>query len=161
MSTRTVEPLTAALRSSSTASRHRRLALVAAGAAALLSAALGVAALVDRLTGQSLADHATEVYAAHGEEPGPNLLVALVATVAVIGVGLWLLVVRAVRSDRWYAPVLAGAVLLVTATLAVTLLTAAEYGERIFPLPWGGLALLGPAAGAVALVSMISQRRAR
>jgi hypothetical protein len=141
-------------------SSRPRVAVLSARVAALLSAALVAAAVVDRVTGQGLADHAAELYAPDGEDADPNLLYGLVVTVGAVGVGLWLLVARAVRKRRWYAPVLAVAVVVTTATLAVTLLVSAEYGERIFPTSWGLLALLGPAAGAVTIVSLLAERRA-
>jgi drug/metabolite transporter (DMT)-like permease len=140
--------------------RRRRLAVVAAVAAVALSAALGGTALVDRFGGEGLADHATSVYAAHGEDPDPNLLYGLVGTVAVVGVGLWSLVLWTVLARRRWATVLAAAAVLMTAGLAVALLTASEYGERIFPVRWGLLALLGPVAGAATVVALATGRRA-
>jgi hypothetical protein len=133
--------------------------MVAAVAAIVLSAALGVAALGDRLGDESLAAHAASVYAPHGEEPEPNLLYGLVGTVAVVGVGLWSLVLLSVVFRRWWATVAAGAVALTTAGLAVALLTAAEYGERIFPVRWGLLALLGPIAGVATILALVTGRR--
>lgn len=117
-----------------------------------LSAVLAAAAVVDQTGGHSLTDHATAVYAPYGESPDGNLLYGLVYAVAAVGALLWLPVLRAVRSGRRSAPVLAAAVSTVTAALALLLLASTEYGERIFPSLWGILALLPAAAGVCATV---------
>jgi hypothetical protein len=124
----------------------------------LLSVVLLAAAVVDQTGGHSLSDHATAVYAPYGKDPDPNLLYGLVYTVAVLGALLWLLVVRAVRSHRRSAPVLAGVVATITAALAVLLLASTEYGAQIFPPVWGILALLPPAAGVVTAVLLLRRR---
>jgi hypothetical protein len=117
-----------------------------------LSAALAVAAIVDQAGGRSLADHVTAMYAPYGQQPDPGLLYGLVYAVAAVGALLWLLVVRAVRSHRRSAPVLAVVMTAITAALALLLLVASEYGSRIFPPLWGILAFLPAAAGALAVV---------
>jgi hypothetical protein len=71
---------------------------------------------------------------------------------------LWLLVVRAVRSGRRSAPVLAVVVAMITAALAVLLLASTEYGAQIFPPVWGILALLPPAAGVATAVLLLRRR---
>jgi hypothetical protein len=116
-----------------------------------LSAALAVAAIVDQAGGRSLADHVTAMYAPYGKQPDPGLLYGLVYAVAAVGALLWLLVVRAVRSHRRSAPVLAVVMTVITAALALLLLVASEYGSRIFPPLWGILAFLPAAAGALAV----------
>jgi len=73
------------------------------------------------------------MYAPYGKRPDPNLLYGLVYTVAAAGSLLWLLVIRAVRSRRRSAPVLAVAVTAITAALALLLLASTEYGAQIFP----------------------------
>jgi nucleoside-diphosphate-sugar epimerase len=92
------------------------------------------------------------VYAPYGKRPDPNLLYGLVYTVAAAGALLWLPVIRAVRSRRRSAPVLAIVVATITAALAVLLFAATEYGAQIFPPLWGILAVLPPAAGILAVV---------
>jgi hypothetical protein len=129
--------------------------------AVALSAVLLAAAVVDQTGGHSLTEHATGVYAPYGERPDPNLLYGLVYTVAGVGVLLWLLVVRAVRSGRRSAAVLTVVVATITAALAVLLLASTEYGAQIFPPVWGILALLPPAAGVATTVLLLRRRPAR
>jgi len=81
---------------------------------------------------RSLADHVTVIYAPYGKRPDPNLLYGLVYTVAAVGALLWLLVIRAVRSRRRSAPVLAVVVTTITAALALLLLVSTDYGAQIF-----------------------------
>jgi hypothetical protein len=81
---------------------------------------------------RSLADHATAMYTPYGKRPDPNLLYGLVYTVAAVGALLWLLVIRAVRSRRRSAPVLAVVVTTITAALALLLLVSTDYGAQIF-----------------------------
>ena len=66
--------------------------------------------------------------------------------------------IRAVRSRRRSAPVLAVAVTTITAALALLLLVTTEYGTQIFPPLWGILAILPAAAGALAVV-LLRRRR--
>ena len=127
--------------------RGRRGAAGAVTAAVVLSAALAGAAVIDQTGGQSLTDHATALYAPYGTQPDPSLLYGLLYGVAAVGAVLWLLVLRAVRSGRRSARVLAVVVAATTAALAVLLLVSAEYGEQIFPPVWGVLAMLPAVAG--------------
>jgi hypothetical protein len=124
----------------------------------VLSAVLAGAAVVDQAGGQSLADHATAVYVPYGKDADPNLLYGLVYTLAAVGGLLWLLVFRAVRSHRRSAPVLAVAVVAITAALALLLLVSTEYGAQILPPVWGILALLPPAAGVATSVLLLRRR---
>jgi hypothetical protein len=101
-------------------------AVGAAMSSVVLSAVLVAAAVVDQTGGHSLTDHATAVYAPYGERPDPNLLYGLLYAVAGVGALLWLLVVRAVRSGRRSAPVLAVVVATITAALAMLLLVSTE-----------------------------------
>ena len=126
--------------------------------AAALSAVLAVAAMIDQLGVHSLTDHANAMYAPYGKQPDPGLLYGLVYTVAVVGALLWLPVIRVVRSRSRLAPVLAVAVITVTATLAVLLLASTEYGAQVYPPLWGTLAILPPAVGVLAVV--LHSRRA-
>jgi hypothetical protein len=130
--------------------------------AAALSAVPAAAAVLDQTGGRSLADHAEALYAPYGTEPDPALLYGLVYAVALVGLVLWLPVIRAVRSGRRSATALAtvvAVVTVVTAALAVLLLSATEYGGLIFPPVWGILALLPPAAGVIAVVLLLRRRR--
>ena len=128
--------------------------------AVALSAVLVVVAIIDQTGGRSLADHVTAMYAPYGKRPDPNLLYGLVYTVAAVGALLWLPVIRAVRSRRRSAPVLAIVVTTITAALAVLLFVATEYGAQIFPPLWGILAVLPPAAGILAVV-LLRRRQGR
>ncbi|HWN27292.1 MAG TPA: hypothetical protein VNP37_10050 [Actinomycetospora sp.] len=134
---------------------------VATASAVLLSSVLLVAAVVDQIALRSLGDHAVALYAPHGVPVAPGVLYALVDAVAVVGVVLWLLVLRAVLSGRRSAPVLAVVAVAITVTLAAVLLGATEYGAPIFPPVWGVLALLPPVAGSVAVVRLVRRRSAR
>ena len=121
-------------------------------AAIALSVVLVIAAVIDQVGGHTLAEHATAVYAPHGKQPSSGLLYGLIYTVAVLGALLWLAVLRPARRGRRSAPVLAVVMTVITAALALLLLVSAEYGSTIYPPLWGTMALLPPAAGAVATV---------
>jgi hypothetical protein len=121
---------------------HDHRAGYAVGAAVALSAALAVAAGVDQAGSSSLADHAAAIYAPHGEHADSGLLYGLVYFVAAIGAALWLAVLRATRAGKRWSALLAGSVVAINATLALTLLASTEYGARIFPPMWGALAAL-------------------
>ncbi len=147
------------LRPPEPATRNWPAAARAVKLAVVLSAVVAVAAIIDQTGGRSLADHATAMYAPDGKRPDPNLLYGLVYTVAAAGALLWLPVIRAVRSRRRSAPVLAVVVTAITAALALLLLASTEYGAQIFPPLWGILAILPAAAGALAVV-LLRRRRA-
>jgi heme/copper-type cytochrome/quinol oxidase subunit 4 len=139
--------------------RDRRGAARAATAAAVLSAVLPLAALVDQVGMRSLADHAAALDAPSGTRPDPGLLYGLVYSVAVVEVSLWLLATRAVRSRRPSATVLAVAATTITVSLAVLLLVSREYGVQVFPPLWGVLAVLPAAAGSIAAALLLRPRR--
>ncbi|SDR88945.1 hypothetical protein [Actinopolymorpha singaporensis] len=79
-------------------------------------------------------------------------------TVAILDALLWLATLRATRARGVRGPVTAWIVVAVTATLALTLLGASEYGTAIFPPLWGILAALPAVAGIIAVLRM--RRRA-
>ena len=122
---------------------------VATVAAVALSAALGLAAIVDQIGGRSLADHASATYAPYGNDPSAGLLYGLVYSIAAVDLLLFLVVLR--RRTR----VMAIVTVLVTASLALTLLFVREYGQPIYPSIWGLLALLPPIAGAFAAIQLL------
>jgi hypothetical protein len=128
-----------------------RTALIAVG----LSVVLAAAAIIDQAGGQSLIDHATAVYTPYGKQVSAGPLYGLVYGVAVVDALLWLLVTGVARSHRLAAAVIAVVAILLTAGLAVLLLTSSEYGARIFPPLWGVLALLPVAAGVVATALLL------
>ena len=123
--------------------------------AVALTAILALVALGDQLGGRSLEDHAVGIYAPKGKTLDPALLYGLVYVVAVVNGLLWWLVVRSARIGSRWAPALTATVATTTATLSVAMLVASEYGERIYPPLWGGLALLAPIMGGIALVPMV------
>ncbi|MEV5964181.1 hypothetical protein AB0L70_20595 [Kribbella sp. NPDC051952] len=126
----------------------------AAVGAVVLSLALAVAGIIDQAGGQSLVDHTAAVYASYGKQPASGLLYGLVYTVAVVNVLLWLLVAR------WPKAALAVTSVVITAALAVVLLTTSEYGAHLFPALWGVLALL-PAVAGIAATVMVVRRSGR
>jgi hypothetical protein len=128
--------------------------------ALVLSAVLAIAALVDQVGTRGLAEHAVARYASYGIHPDPTVLYGAVYAVAVVDAVLWLLVLRAVRSGRRSALVLAGVVTTTTAAVAALVVDATEYGQPIFPPLWGVLAALPPAAG-VAAVALLLRRPSR
>lgn len=144
-----------------TIARRRRLAADAVGAAVVLPAVLAVAAGLDQAGGQSLVDHASAVYAPHGEHAAAGLLYGLVYFVAAASAALWLLVLRAVRAGKRWSALLAGLVVAISVTLALTLLASTEYGERIFPPLWGALASLPCLPGIAAVWLLLPGRRTR
>jgi hypothetical protein len=133
----------------------RRSGGYAVAAAMALSIVLAAAAIADQVGGRTLVDHAAAVYASSGEQPSAGLLYGLVYSVAAIDTLLWLPALRAARSHRRSAPVLAVTGIVVSAGLAVLLLVSSEYGERIFPPLWGVLAILPAVAGVVAIAFLL------
>jgi hypothetical protein len=121
------------------------------GAAVALSAVLAAAAGIDQAGSSSLADHAATVYAPHGEHADSGLLYGLVYLVAAIGVALWFAVLRTARAGKRWSAVLAGLVVAINVTLALTLLASTEYDARIFPPIWGALAALPCVPGLAAV----------
>ncbi|MGI5223678.1 hypothetical protein [Actinoallomurus sp. CA-142502] len=128
---------------------------IALTTATALSAVLAVAAIIDQAGGHTLMDHADTVYAPVGKHPSAGLLYGLVYTVAIIDAALWLLVRRVARSHRRSASILAMTVTVISASLAILLLVSSEYGARIFPPLWGGLALLPSVAGTLAAAFLL------
>jgi hypothetical protein len=123
--------------------------------AAMVLALVGV---LDQLGGQSLMDHASEMYAPHGKDPSAGLLYGLLYVVAATQGVLWMLVLRSARTGGRWAALYAAVVVLIGGCAASALLGSQEYGEQIFPPLWGVLALLSPVAGVVALVQLIRAR---
>ncbi|HEX5086932.1 MAG TPA: hypothetical protein VFV89_03930 [Nocardioides sp.] len=124
-----------------------------------LSLALALAALVDQLGARTLMDHATDVYASHGKEPGAGLMYGLVYTVAVVGALLWLGVLAVAWSGRRAASWAAVGSTVVVGALAVTLLAASEYGEQVYPPFWGVVTMLSALAGAAGAVLLVRRSR--
>lgn len=124
----------------------------------MLSAVLAVAAVSDQADGQSLGDHAKAMYAPYGKNPNVGLLYGLIYTVAGVGVLLWLPVLRSARKGGRAGGVLATVMVLITGSLALTLLFAGEYGEQIYPSVWGVLAGLPVIAGIVAAAQLLRRR---
>ena len=83
----------------------------------------------------------------YDEQIAAGLLYGSVNGVALVGLVLWLIALRAGRA-------MAIAATVVTAALALLLLTAGEYGGTIFSPVWGALALLPAVAGVVAVVDL-------
>ena len=137
---------------------HWRSATVAVTVAVLLSAALLVGAIVDQTGGHRLSNHAAAMYAPYGKQPDPTLLYGLLYAVAAIEAVLWLVVLRAVRSRRRWAPAMAIVSVVISAALALILLATTEYGEQIFPPLWGVLAGLPAAAGIFATALLLRRR---
>jgi len=131
----------------------RRPARAATAGSVLLAAALSAVAAADQAGERRLLDHAVGVYVAHDVEVSSALLYGLVHTVTGVGVVTWLVAFLAAGARRWWwGPTASGAAVAVTATLALTLLFTAEYGERVFPPVWGLVAALPLLTGAGALV---------
>ena len=125
-------------------------------AAVASSGVLAAVALADQTGARTLAAHAGAVYGPYGVQPDPGLLYGLVHGVAAVDALLWLAVLATLRSRHRRVPaVVAGAVVALTATLAVTLLAATEYGSTVFPLRWGALAALPAVVGAVAVPALL------
>ncbi len=141
-----------------TVSEERRRPIGLVLLAILLAAALAFGALVDQVSGRSLMDHISQVYAPHGKDADPALIYGLLYSIAATGILLWLLVLRSVRIRSRWAVVLTAAVTTIDAALAVLLLSAREYGEQIFPTQWGIIALLSPVVGVVLLVQLLRGR---
>ncbi|MFF0343741.1 hypothetical protein [Kribbella sp. NPDC004875] len=123
-------------------------ALLAVGLSVLLAAI----AIIDQTGSRSLGEHATSAYAAYGKHASEGALYGLLYGVAVLDALLWLAVAGLARSHRLIAGVLGVLVVLLTASLGVTLLVVSEYGVRPYPPLWGLLALLPAGAGAIATV---------
>jgi hypothetical protein len=143
---------------STRASSPGSAATVAVALALALAVLLAGAGLVDQLGGRTLMDHADEMYGRHGKQTSAGLMYGLLYTIAAVGAVLWLLVMRSVRTGSRWAAAYAAAVVVLGAGMAAAVLGAREYGEQIFPTLWGILALLSPAAGAIAVVQLLRRR---
>ncbi|MFI5697205.1 hypothetical protein ACIA58_35440 [Kribbella sp. NPDC051586] len=133
---------------------EKRTALIAVG----LSVLLAVIAIVDQAGSRSLLDHATSAYAPYGKHASAGALYGLLYGVAVLDVLLWLAVAGLARSHRLVAAVLGVVVVLLTASLGLTLLLVSEYGVHPYTTLWGVLALLPAAAGAVATALLFRRK---
>lgn len=129
------------------------------GLAVVSSFVLAVAAVVDQWAGQSLAAYTVSMYGAHGIEGEPEAIYGLVHIIAGTLIVLWLLVGLASWSRRrWTFGVLV-TVTTVNALLALTMLFVTEYGEPIFPAPWGAMAALPVVVGTIAATLLTRRRR--
>ena len=137
-----------------------RQSLSAAGAV-VLSVVLAVAAIVDQAGGRSLAEHASAMYEPYGKDPNAGLLYGLVYAIAIVDLVLFLLVLRGARQGTRTAGIVAVVAMLLTGSLALTLLLASEYGQRMYPSQWGLLALLPPVAGGLSAVQLLRGRPRR
>src|SRR5690348_7655866 len=112
---------------------EKRTALIAAGLSVLIAAI----AVVDQAGGRSLIDHAAAGYAAYGKHVSSGTLYGMLYGVAVVDALLWLAVAGLARSHRLIAAGVGVAVVLLTASLGITLLAASEYGVHPYPPLWG------------------------
>lgn len=126
--------------------------------AILLSAVLALVAVVDQTGGRSLAEHASAMYAPYGKDPNAGLQYGLVYAIAIVDLALFLPVLRGARKSSRTAGVMAVVVVIVTGSLALALLFASEYGQRMYPSVWGLLALLPPIAGGLSAVQLLRRR---
>lgn len=129
--------------------------MVATRSAVVLSVVLAAAAVIDQSVGHTLGDHAAVLYAPYGKPASAALLYGLLYTVAGLDLLLWLPVLRSAGSRGRWALVLAAVATTIAASLAVLLLTVTEYGQRLYPSLWGGLALL-PAVAGLLTVALLS-----
>lgn len=120
---------------------------------------LAVAAVVDQVGEHSLRDHARAMYAPYGKSPNMGLLYGLLYTIAVVGVLLWLPVLRSARRGGRAGGVLALVMVLVTGSMALTLFFASEYGQHLYPPVWGLLATAPVLAGIVAAAQLLRPAR--
>ncbi|HZX02237.1 hypothetical protein [Kribbella sp.] len=133
---------------------EKRSALIAVG----LSLLIAVIAIIDQAGSRSLAEHASSGYAAYGKHVSAGVLYGMLYAVAVVDAPLWLLVAGLARSHRLVAGGIGVLVVLLTASLGITLLAASEYGVHPYPPLWGLLALLPAIAGAVATALLFRRR---
>ncbi|GAA1588505.1 hypothetical protein [Kribbella karoonensis] len=133
---------------------EKRTALIAVG----LSVLVAVIAIVDQTGSRSLFEHASGGYAAYGKHASEGALYGALYGVAVVNALLWLLVAGLARSHRLIAAGVGVLVVLLTASLGITLLAASEYGVHPYPPLWGLLALLPAVAGAIA-TGLLFRRR--
>ena len=133
---------------------HRAIAL-----AVVSSFVLAVVAVVDQWTGQSLDAYSISMYESHGVDGEPGAIYGLVHIIAGTLIVLWLLVgLASWARRRWTFGVLI-AVATVNAVLALAMLFVTEYGEPIFPAPWGAMAALPVVVGAIAAILLTRRRR--
>ncbi|OAP25476.1 hypothetical protein A4R44_03860 [Amycolatopsis sp. M39] len=117
------------------------------------------ATIIDQAGNQSLYGYTEAAYASHGVRPDPGLVYAILYAVAVTVIVLWGLMFLSSRARGWWAPVLSAVPAVVTATIALLLLTATEYGERVFSPVWGILVLLPAVLGVIATISLVRDAR--
>jgi len=88
--------------------------------------------LMDQLSLHGLADHVSAQYSPYGQDPDPNILFAYLYMTAGLGVVGWLIALRGARSQKPWAPVLAGMTFVVGALLAAFNLVITEHGTQVF-----------------------------
>ncbi|ODT77389.1 MAG: hypothetical protein ABS76_26750 [Pelagibacterium sp. SCN 64-44] len=119
---------------------------------------LAVAAL-DQGGSQRLYAHTKAAYAAHGVSVDPALVYSIVYAVAVTMTLLWALMIVLSRLRGVWPPFLSAGATMITGVTALLLLTAAEYGERVFSPVWGGLMLVPTGLGIIATILLVRHAR--
>lgn len=119
---------------------------------------LAVSAL-DQGGSQRLHGHTEAAYAAHGVSVDPALVYSIIYAVAVTVTVLWALMIPLSRLRGLWPPPLSAGATIITGVTALLLLTAAEYGERVFSPVWGGLMLLPTVLGIIATILLVRHAR--
>lgn len=139
--------------------RDRRWIAVTIWAATATSALTLAVAALDQGGSQRLYGHTEAAYAGHGVSVDPTLVYSIIYAIAVMVTLLWALMIPLSRLRGLRAPSLSAGATIITCVTALLLLTAAEYGERVFSPVWGGLMLLPGALGIIVTILLVRHAR--
>jgi hypothetical protein len=114
------------------------------------------AAVLDQLVFGTLEAHLEQVYAPYNVDwqGGRTILITTLITLGVVGMAGWLLTTRAATRRPTWAAALGTVLFLLGLAIAVTFLTAREYGQLLVPVWLGLLTLLPTAIGLIATVQL-------
>ena len=128
-----------------------------------LSAIAALVPLLDRATGNLLAEHVRAGYPTFPPEridTAVTTWLVYLSVVGAIGVLCWFLVIRVVRSGRWWGRLLATAVFILGLSVALfNLLVRDTSGDTGLPAALGWVGMVPALAGAVVVARLWTQPR--
>lgn len=141
------------------AGRGHRAAVIVIWAALVASALMVAVTVIDQSGTQGLYGFTDDAYAAHGVVPDRSLVYGILYAVAITITLIWAVMLLVLKMRGWWPTVLSTVATLATGTVAILLLTASEYGERVFSPAWGLMALVPTALGITATILLVREAR--
>lgn len=141
------------------ASGGARAALILVLIALIASALMFAITVIDQTGTQGLYGFTDAAYAAHGVVPDPSLVYGILYGVAIAITLIWAAMLLGLKLRGWWPAALSAVATLITGILAILLLTATEYDERVFSPVWGLIAVVPTILGVVATVLLAREAR--